>query len=48
MAGVLKRMHPDKDLDAIADALERDYFPKLPRIVRHNKRGQPVPPKGGQ
>ena len=41
-------MHPDKDLDAIADALERDYFPKLPRIVRHNKRGQPVPPKGGQ
>jgi hypothetical protein len=44
----LARMHPDKDLDVVADAMERDYFPNLPRIVRHDKRGQPVPPKGGK
>jgi hypothetical protein len=35
-------------LDEIVDAMERDYFPNLPSIVRHDKRGQPVPPKGGK
>jgi len=44
----LRQMHPNKNLDEIADALERDYFPNLPGIVRHDKRGQPVSPKGGK
>jgi hypothetical protein len=35
-------------LDEIAECLEREFFPGLPRIVRHDKRGQPVPPKGGR
>lgn len=46
--GTLRRMHPDKDVDALADALEADYFPKLPGIIRHEGRGQPIAPQGGK
>ena len=47
----LRRQCLDKDaalLDAIADCLEADFFPKLPNIIRYDGHGQPVPPKGGQ
>ena len=42
-------LHKDAALvGEIADCLEADVLAKLPRIVRFDGHGQPVPPKGGQ
>jgi hypothetical protein len=41
----LRRLLPDAD-DELEVSLEQ-YFRELPKIARHPKRGQPVPPKGG-
>jgi hypothetical protein len=51
----LHRMRPAEDtddaghrarIDEIGDVLERDYFPTLVTIVRHEHRGQPPVLKG--
>ena len=43
----LTRQCQSKDaalIEEIADCLEAEVFPKLPKIIRYDDHGQPVPP----